>query len=486
MAKAIKSYLHRGGDEPLLGATIPEHFDAIARKYADREAVACLHQNRRLTYDVFRVEIDRVARGLVGLGLSRGDRVGVWSTDNVEWLLLQMATARIGAVLVNINPANRPRELAHALTRAEVQCLFTIPAFRHSDYVAMLTELLPELKTGGLEIENATFPHLKRVVLYDPTAPERTEPPHPGFTPWRDLLASSERCSTEELDAVTAGLDADDPINIQYTSGTTGFPKAVVLTHHNILNNAWFTARAMRFTEEDRLCVPVPFYHCFGMVLSNLLCFSVGACLVVPAEHFDPLAILQAVAAERCTALHGVPTMFIAELDHPEFKSFDMSSLRTGIMAGAPCPPELMKRVIEDMHCSEILIGYGQTEASPITHLTVADDSFERRIETVGRNLPHQEVKVADLKTGAAIPVGEIGEPCFRGYHVMLGYYNDDDATRNTIDAAGWLHSGDLGTMDEDGYLRITGRLKEMIIRGGENIYPAEIKAYLFANPKIS
>jgi fatty-acyl-CoA synthase len=486
MESLSKSYLHRGGDEPLLGATIPEHFGMIARKYANREAVVCAPQNRRLTYHAFSTEIDRVARGLLGLGYAKGDRIGVWSTDNIEWLLLQMATARIGAVLVNINPANRPRELAHALTRAEVQGLFTIPSFSHSDYVAMLTELLPELKTGGTEIRNADFPHLKRVVLYDPAAPEATEAPYPGFTPWRDLLAAADRCSIDELNAATAALDADDPINIQYTSGTTGFPKAVVLTHHNILNNAWFTARVMRFTEKDRLCVPVPFYHCFGMVLSNLLCFSVGACLVVPAEHFDPLAILRTVAAERCTALHGVPTMFIAELDHPEFDSFDLSSLRAGIMAGAPCPPELMKRVIEDMHCHEILIGYGQTEASPITHLTVANDSFDRRIETVGRNLPHQEVKVADLKTGAAIPVGEIGEPCFRGYHVMQGYYNDDDATRNTIDAANWLHSGDLGAMDADGYLRITGRLKEMIIRGGENIYPAEIEAYLFTNPKIS
>ena len=307
-----------------------------------------------------------------------------------------------------------------------------------------------------------------------------------GFLTWRDLTSAAERCSPEDLDAVTASLDTDDPINIQYTSGTTGFPKAVVLTHHNLLNNAWFTADAMRFSEKDRLCVPVPFYHCFGMVLSNLLCFSVGACLVVPAEHFDPLAILKAVEAERCTALHGVPTMFIAELDHSEFSTFDLTSLRTGIMAGAPCPPALMTRVIEDMHCREILIGYGQTEASPITHLTVADDSFERRIETVGRNLPHQEVKIADLKTGAALPIGKIGEPCFRGYHVMSGYYNDQDATRGAIDPARWLHSGDLGAMDEDGYLRITGRLKEMIIRGGENIYPAEIEAYLFTNPKIA
>ncbi|MHA1571895.1 MAG: AMP-binding protein, partial [Alphaproteobacteria bacterium] len=410
---AAKSYLHRGGETPLLGATIPEHFAAIVDRFAEREAVVCLHQNRRLTYRQFSGKVTLVARGLLGLGFSKGDRVGIWSTDNVEWLLLQMATARIGVVLVNINPANRPRELLHALQRAEVQGLFTIPAFRHSDYVASLIESLPELRSGGTILTSDTLPHLKRIVLYDPTAPEDTDVPYPGFTPWQALTEAAEQCSMAELDAVTASLDADEPINIQYTSGTTGFPKAVVLTHHNILNNAWFTARAMGFTEQDRLCVPVPFYHCFGMVLSNLLCFSVGACLVVPAEHFDPLAILRAVAAERCTALHGVPTMFIAELDHPRFSEFDMSSLRTGIMAGAPCPPELMRRVMKDMHCGEILIGYGQTEASPITHLTVAEDGLERRTKTVGRNLPHQEVKIADLKTGAAIPIGEIGEPCF-------------------------------------------------------------------------
>ncbi len=483
---AAKSYLHRGGETPLLGATIAEHFAAIVEKFPEREAVVCLHQNRRLTYRELSHEVDRVALGLLGLGFVKGDRIGVWSTDNVEWLLLQMATARIGVILVNINPANRPRELAHALQRAEVQGLFTIPSFRHSDYVASLVELLPELKSAGTALTNDAFPHLRRIVLYDPVAPESTQVRYPGLTPWQALTEAAGRCSMAALDATTASLDADEPINIQYTSGTTGFPKAVVLTHHNILNNAWFTARAMGFTEQDRLCVPVPFYHCFGMVLSNLLCFSVGACLVVPAEHFDPLAVLKAVATERCTALHGVPTMFIAELDHPQFEEFEMSSLRTGIMAGAPCPPELMRRVMTDMHCREILIGYGQTEASPITHLTVADDSLERRTETVGRNLPHQEVKIADLKTGAAIAIGEIGEPCFRGYHVMLGYYNDEDATRGTIDEAGWLHSGDLGSMDADGYVRITGRLKEMIIRGGENVYPAEIEAFLFANSKVA
>jgi fatty-acyl-CoA synthase len=303
---------------------------------------------------------------------------------------------------------------------------------------------------------------------------------------WEEVLAAAEGIEPAALEAATAALDVDEPINIQYTSGTTGFPKAVVLTHHNILNNAWFTAQAMHFSERDRLCVPVPFYHCFGMVVSNLACLSVGACLVLPSEHFDALAVLEAVQEERCTALHGVPTMFIAELEHRQFHEFDLSSLRTGVMAGAPCPAALLRRVMEDMHCPEILIGYGETEASPLTHLTSRDDSLERRIETVGTNLPHQEVKVVDLKTGATVPVGAIGEICFRGHHVMRGYYGDPDATRKAIDDRGWLHSGDLGAMDGDGYVRITGRLKDMIIRGGENIYPAEIEEFLFTHPRIA
>jgi len=292
--------------------------------------------------------------------------------------------------------------------------------------------------------------------------------------------------SSEELDEMTDSLDTYDAINIQYTSGTTGFPKAVVLSHHNILNNAWFSAHALHFTEEDRLCVPVPFYHCFGMVLANLLCLSVGACIVIPSEYFEPLPILNAIEKEKCTALHGVPTMFIAELEHPDFEKIDTSSLRTGIMAGAPCPPPLMKRVMEDLHCSEILIGYGQTEASPITHLTHSEDSIKRRTETVGINLPHQEVKVVSVDTGDTLPIGESGEICFRGYHIMKGYYGDDEATKRAIDGSGWLHSGDLGCMDADGYVRITGRLKEMIIRSGENIYPREIEDFLYTHSKVA
>jgi len=483
----ILSYCHRGGEQPLLGATIPGHFARIVSQFSSREAVVGIPQNRRLTYAQFAQAIDALARGLAGLGFTKGERIGVWSTNNIEWLLLQMATARIGAVLVNINPAYRPRELAYALEKSEVQGLFVIPSFKTSDYVAMLTELAPAVrKQPANELMCDDFPSLRRIVLYDPRNPAATTRPHPGFMLWSEALAAGTGIGAEKLDAITATLDRDDPINIQYTSGTTGFPKAVVLTHHNILNNAWFAAQAMHFTEGDRLCVPVPFYHCFGMVLANLLCLSVGACLVIPSEHFDAHAVLAAVQAEHCTAIHGVPTMFIAELEDADFASFDLGSLRTGIMAGAPCPPALMTRVMETMHVPEVLIGYGETEASPITHLTAREDSLARRTETVGTNLPHQEVKVIDLQSGATVPVGTVGEVCFRGYHLMRGYYGDAAATCKAIDEQGWLHSGDLGAMDAEGYLRITGRLKEMIIRGGENIYPAEIEEFLFTHPKIA
>ncbi|TAN56534.1 MAG: AMP-binding protein, partial [Betaproteobacteria bacterium] len=422
--RLVRSYCHRGGEVPLLGDTIPARIGAIAARFAQREAVVSVHQRRRLTYAALAHEVDRLARGLMGLGFRRGERVGVWSTDNIEWLLLQLATARIGVVLVNINPANRVRELAHALQRAEVQGLFAIPAFRSSDYVAMLLELLPELRTAApASLTGKSLPQLRRVVLVDPARPDATARPHAGFTLWQEVLAAADTVSSGALQQTSDALDRDDPINIQYTSGTTGFPKAVVLTHHNLLNNAWFAAQAMNLGETDRLAVPVPFYHCFGMVLANLACLSVGACLVIPAEHFDPLATLQAVQAERCTAIHGVPTMFIAQLEHPQLRDFDLATLRTGIMAGAPCPPALMRRVMDEMHLPEILIGYGETEASPLTHLTARGDSLERRTETVGSNLPHQEVKVVHLKTGATQPVGEVGELCFRGYHVMRGYY---------------------------------------------------------------
>jgi len=487
MTLRAKSYFHRGGESPLLGATIPEHLAEITARFADCEAIVSLPQQRRLSYRALSDAVDDLAKGLIATGFNKGERIGIWSTNNIEWLLLQMASARIGAVLVNINPAYRLRELAYALQRSEVQGIFTIPAFRSSDYVGMLVELIPELKKAPTNrLRNSAFPQLRKVVVYDPSDAEQTQKPHDGFRTWQEVIKAGDGITAEALDAVTTTLDRDDAINIQYTSGTTGFPKAVLLTHHNILNNAWFSAKAMHLSEQDRLCVPVPFYHCFGMVLANLLCLSVGACIVIPSEHFDAPEVLKAIEAERCTAVHGVPTMFIAELEHENFQHYDLSSLRTGIMAGAPCPPALMKRVMNEMHCKEILIGYGETEASPLTHLTTRDDSLDRRTETVGKNLPHQEVKIVSTDSGETVPLGEIGEICFRGYHVMRGYYGEPDKTAEAIDENGWLFSGDLGTMDADGYVRITGRRKEMIIRGGENIYPKEIETFLFTHPKIA
>ena len=470
----------------MLGATIHEHFCKIANQFPEREAIVSIPQNQRHTYTQLVHSIDVLASGLLGIGFNKGDRIGIWSTNNIEWLLIQMATARIGAILVNINPANRTKELEYALKRSEVQGLFFIPEFRTSDYTSMVAELIPEIKTKDSgKWKSKNLPDLRTVVIFDPENPDKTKRLHPGFLTWQEVISAGKKITNEILDGMAKTLDRDDPINIQYTSGTTGYPKAVILTHHNILNNAYFSAQSMHFTEKDRLVVPVPFYHCFGMVLANLLCMSVGACIVIPSEHFDALEVLKTVEKEKCTTIHGVPTMFIAELEHPRFKDFDLSTLRTGVMAGAPCPPELITRVIEDMHCSEILIGYGQTEASPITHLTTRDDTMEHRTESVGKNLPYQEVKIISVETGHSGPLGEVGEICFRGYHVMSGYYGDREATLEAIDKNGWLHSGDLGSMDEEGYVKITGRLKEMIIRGGENIYPREIEDFIFTHPRV-
>jgi fatty-acyl-CoA synthase len=486
MVNDQKSYFHRKGTIPLLETTIPARFFKIQEQYSDHEAVVSLPQNRRLSYGRLSEEIDRLAKGLMGLGFARGDRIGIWSTNNIEWLLLQMATARIGAILVNINPAYKARELAYALKKSELQGLYIIPGFHHSNYVEMLTGVVPELQKSSPKITSEEFSFLQRVIVYDPHFPEQTQRPYPGFTLWTEVIEHGAHVSQEELEEITSSLHCHDPVNIQYTSGTTGFPKAVVLSHHNILNNAFFSAKAMHFSEKDRLCVSVPFYHCFGMVLANLLCLSVGACVVIPCEHFDAGQVLRAVDNEKCTAIHGVPTMFTAELEHSDFGSYDLSSLRTGIMAGAPCSPILMEKVIRDMHCAEILIGYGETEASPITHLTTREDSLERRINTVGYNLPHQEVKIVDVVSDDTVSLGEVGEICFRGYHVMQGYYGDPEATAKAIDKEGWLHSGDLGRMDNDGYVQITGRLKEMIIRGGENIYPREIEDLLLSHPDVA
>ena len=482
-----RAYVHRGGQTPLLGVPIHAHLRRGVEQAPEHEALVSVHQARRLTYGALWHETGRLARGLLALGIQRGDRVGIWATDHLEWVLLQLATARVGAVLVNINPANRSAELQHALQAAQVQALFLMPAFRRSHYVEMVLDLLPEChgaEPGALRSPSA--PTLTRLVLFDPARPGAPARPAPAFDTWPEVLAAGDDVSPRALEEREDALEADDPINIQFTSGTTGFPKPVVLTHHNILNNAYFAGEAMCFGPADRLCVPVPFYHCFGMVVSNLLCFSRRATLVIPAQHFDAGATLHAIDAERCTAVHGVPTMFVAELECPDFARYDLTSLRTGIMAGAPCPPELVRRVREDMGCRDILIGYGQTEASPVTHLTRPGDAVERAVETVGTNLPHQEVKIVDPATGALVDEGEQGEVCFRGYHVMRGYFERPQATAETIDEAGWLHSGDLGVLDPDGYLRITGRLKDMIIRGGENVYPAEIEAYYFTHPKVA
>ncbi len=486
MPNTRKSYVHRGGIEPLLGATIPERFAEIVERFPDKEAVVSVPQRRRLDYTELKNEVDALARGLLAAGFKPGDRIGIWSTNNIEWVAIQLATARIGVILVNINPAYRARELEYALQRADVQGLFMIPSFRSSDYVRILLELVPELEQGALRPgQLSAFPHLRSVVVFDPLNPNSTSCSAAGIGIWKDILASASSVTADEMERVSSTLDADDPINIQFTSGTTGFAKAVVLTHHNILNNALFAARTMHFAEDDRLAVPVPFYHCFGMVLANLMCLSSGACIVIPCEHFDAHGVLQAVQDECCTAVHGVPTMFIEELDEQSRNRFDLSTLRTGIMAGAPCPAELIERVMRELHCPEILIGYGETEASPLTHLTSADDSMVLRVETVGRNLPHQEVKVVDVSSRRTLPIGEVGEICFRGYHVMSGYYGDPEATKDAVDEKGWLASGDLGFMDADGYMRITGRRKDMIIRGGENIYPREIEEVIFSHPKI-
>ena len=482
-----KSYFHRGGESALLGLTIAEHFSNIVARYPEQLAVISEPQKQQLSYSQLSEQIDRVAKALLSYGYVKGDRIGIWSTNNIQWILIQLATARIGAILVNINPAYRPQELEYALKQSKVQCLLTIPAFKKSHYLDMLLELCPELHhCSSNNINSEKLPDLRQIIVYDPLLPQQTIVPCPGFCSWQTFLAEAVNISQNQLEQITANLDCDDAINIQYTSGTTGFPKAVVLTHHNILNNAWFAAQAMHFDEHDRLCISVPFYHCFGMVISNLLCFSVGACAVIPCDYFDPEAVLLAIEKYQCTALHGVPTMFIAELEDKNFQQYKLDSLRTGIMAGAPCPSELMQRVMQEMHCNEILIGYGETEASPLTHLTTREDSLQRRTQTVGHNLPHQEVKVIDIDNNQTVAIGESGEICFRGYHIMQGYYNNAEATAVAIDAQGWLHSGDLGVMDKEGYISITGRLKDMIIRGGENIYPREIEDYIFSHPKVA
>jgi fatty-acyl-CoA synthase len=450
------SYAHGTSATPLLGETIGANLERAVAAHPDREALVVRHQGIRWTYSQLNERVDRLARALVASGLKRGDRMGIWSPNCAEWVLVQYASAKAGVILVNINPAYRTSELEYVLNQSGVRLLVAARAFKTSDYEAMVTEVAP--RCGALE----------RTVFLD----------SPG---WHDLLASGD----VDIE-LPARLQFDDPINIQYTSGTTGFPKGATLSHHNILNNGFFVAEACGYTPEDRVCIPVPFYHCFGMVMGNLGCTTQGACMVVPAPSFDAQATLECVQEERCTSLYGVPTMFIAELDHPDFEAFDLSSLRTGIMAGSPCPIEVMRKVIDRMHMEGVTICYGMTETSPVSTQTGADDDVEHRTGTVGRVHPHVEIKVVDPESGECVPTGTAGELCTRGYSVMLGYWNEPDKTAGAIDRAGWMHTGDLATMDDEGYVKIVGRSKDMIIRGGENVYPREIEEFLYTHPDVT
>jgi fatty-acyl-CoA synthase len=481
MSHIDRSYACGAGAMPLLGRCIGEMLDRSAAVYPDRDALIVRHQEKRYTYRQLLQEVELAARGLLRLGIQKGDRVGIWATNCAEWVVLQFATAKAGAVLVNINPANRAFELGYVLDQSECQTLFLGEGFRDCDYVETLRSISPELARSPREnLRSAKLPRLRNVCFL-------SERPAPGWMfAWRDLLQMGEETPEPELRRRESTLQFDDPINIQYTSGTTGMPKGATLSHHNIVNNANFIAAAMKFTAEDRLCIPVPFYHCFGMVLSNMVCVVSGAAMVIPAAFFDALQTLRAAAEERCTALHGVPTMFIAELERPEFSSFDLTRLRTGIMAGSPCPIEVMKRVVREMHLKEMTIAYGLTEASPVITQTTTDDPIELRVTTVGKPLPHTEVKIVDMATGEIVPLGTPGELCARGYLVMKGYNRNPEATRAAITEDGWLHSGDLATMDAQGYVKITGRAKDVIIRGGENIYPRELEEFLFTCPGIS
>src|SRR5437773_7766798 len=475
------SYAHGVSDAPLIGKTIGDFLDEVGAEYAAHAALVSTFEDRRLSYAQLNDEVNRVARALLALGVQKGGRVGIWSTNCVAWVLVQFATAKTGAVLVNLNPAYRLHELEFALRQSDCHVLISGPGFKNADYAGMLQGLVPELACAdpNTDPHAPKFPHLRRLIFLGGEAKA-------GFLAWDALLNLATRVSPEALAERQASLDFDDVINIQYTSGTTGIPRGAMLTHHNILNNAFWIGERMGFSHRDRLCIPVPFYHCFGMVLGNLACVTHGATMVLPAPHFSPVHTLQSVAQERCTALHGVPTMFIAELDHPQFREFDLSSLRTGIMAGAPCPVEVMKRVMTEMHCREITIACGMTETSPVCNMTEVDDPLELRVSTVGKVMPHQEQRIIDPTTGKVLPRGEHGELCYRGYHVMRGYYNNPESTKQTIDEAGWLHGGDLAVMDEQGYVRITGRLKDMICRGGEKIFPREVEEFLFTHPKIA
>jgi fatty-acyl-CoA synthase len=476
--KRRKSYAHGAGAQPLTARTVGDVLDAAAASWPDRDAVIVPHQGLRWSWRDLRREARALGAGLLAQGLEPGDRVGIVAPNLAEWVAVQFGTACAGLILVNINPAYRLGELEYALTKTGCRALITVAAFKTSDYIAMLGEIAPELHTavpGHLETERT--PDLRLVV-------ELGEGGHAGCLRYGAVVEAADAESLARLDEIAASLDADDPINIQFTSGTTGTPKAATLSHHNIVNNAALSADIMRFSADDRLCVPVPMYHCFGMVLGTLLCATHGAAIVFPSAGFDAAAVLDAIESERCTALHGVPTMFIAELDEPGFAERDLTSLRTGIMAGAPCPVELMRRVMDEMNLSQITIGYGMTETGPLSTQTSIDDPAELRVTTVGRVMPHTEIKIVD-EEGHVVPRGVSGELCTRGYCVMRGYWEDPERTADEIDPAHWIRSGDIAEMDEDGYIAIVGRIKDMIIRGGENIYPREIEEFLYRHPKI-
>lgn len=469
-----------------LKTTIGDLLDSQTERYGDREALVHVEAGTRFTYREFKAESDRVARGLMALGIEKGQHVGIWATNYSEWVVAQFATAKIGAVLVTVNPSYRTHELEYVLKQSEADALILIGQFRTSDYVGMTNEVVPELKDSAPgEFRSSTLPHLRNVIFISPSSAPETKTPD-GMWSWEDVREKSSEISEADLAKRQASCDPDDTINIQYTSGTTGNPKGAMLTHYNLVANGYYTGEGMKFTEEDRLCIPVPFYHCFGCVLGNLACVTHGSTMVIPSEYFEPLKALEAVQQEKCTALHGVPTMFIAQLGQDRFSDFDLSSLRTGMMAGSPCPIEVMRQVVDQMGAREITIGYGQTEASPVITLTRTEDTLERRVSTVGTALPNVEVKLVDPETGVDTPTGEQGELLTRSFMVMKGYYNLPDATASAIDKEGWLHTGDLATVDVEGYYRITGRLKDMIIRGGENVYPREIEEFLYTHPKIA
>jgi fatty-acyl-CoA synthase len=472
------SYVCGIGDQPLIYTTIGNALSRAAARWGDREALVVRHQDVRMTWDGLDRTVTDYAAGLLSLGLQPGERVGVWAPNCAEWVIAQFATAKAGLIQVNINPAYRVHELEYALNKVGCRALITATRFKSSHYLEMLAQLLPELAhCNPGQLQAAKAPELRYVIRL---GDESTD----GMLNFRDLAHAWSAKDCRRLAALAQELQPDDPINIQFTSGTTGSPKGATLTHFNILNNGHFVGEAMRFTERDRLCIPVPFYHCFGMVMGNLNCVTHGATMVIPNDGFDPLRTLEAVQAEKCTALFGVPTMFIAELDHPEFRKFDLSSLRTGIMAGASCPIEIMKRVVRDMHMGEVTIAYGMTETSPVSFQSSVDDPLERRVSTVGRVHPHVQVKIVD-EQGRTVVRGQRGEICTRGYSVMRGYWGDEEKTREVLDEAGWMHTGDLGMLDAEGYLNIVGRVKDMVIRGGENIYPREVEEFLYTHPAI-